>query len=309
MTRAARFTSCSERVLGPKILNTTPVASCTGSSNSGLLMAAIAASSALVLPTPVPIPIKALPASFMTDRTSAKSTLIKPGRTIISEIPTTPCRRISSATRNAAVTGVSSGMISSSLLLLTIITVSTFFRKRSIASVACRILRLPSKANGLVTIATVNAPLSFAISATTGAAPDPVPPPMPEVMKHKSVPCIIAAMSAADSSAASSPIDGSPPAPSPRVTEEPMFNTFAPSALLLPKACASVLMAQYSTPPTAVSSIRSTALHPPPPTPKTRMTHGLSPPSGMSGSTDAFNPGTSFAFRNPRKVPLPLERW
>mmetsp|Transcript_4367 Transcript_4367/g.5737 ORF Transcript_4367/g.5737 Transcript_4367/m.5737 type:complete len:291 (-) Transcript_4367:488-1360(-) len=288
------------------MLNTTPVASCTGSSKSGLLIAAIAASSALVFPTPVPMPMSALPASFMTDRTSAKSTLIRPGRTIISEIPTTPCRKISSATRKAAVTGVSSGIISSNLLLLTMITVSTFLRKRSIASVACRILRLPSNANGLVTIATVNAPLSFAISATTGAAPDPVPPPIPDVIKHRSVPCIIAAISEADSSAAISPMAGSPPAPRPRVTEAPIFKTLAPRALLLPKACASVLMAQYSTPSTAVSNMRSTALQPPPPTPNTRITHGLKPPSGIRGAAADLRPGTSFTFRNPKNVPRPF---
>jgi len=39
----------------------------------------------------------------------------------------------------------------------------------------------PSKLNGLVTTATVSAPTSFAISAMIGAAPVPVPPPMPAV--------------------------------------------------------------------------------------------------------------------------------
>ena len=41
----------------------------------------------------------------------------------------------------------------------------------------------PSNANGFVTTATVSAPMSFAISAMTGAAPVPVPPPMPAVTK------------------------------------------------------------------------------------------------------------------------------
>ena len=35
----------------------------------------------------------------------------------------------------------------------------------------------PSKPNGRVTTPTVNAPISLAILATTGAAPVPVPPP------------------------------------------------------------------------------------------------------------------------------------
>ena len=41
---------------------------------------------------------------------------------------------------------------------------------------------LPSKLNGLVTIATVKAPWLFAISAITGEAPVPEPPPIPAAM-------------------------------------------------------------------------------------------------------------------------------
>mmetsp|Transcript_26315 Transcript_26315/g.40769 ORF Transcript_26315/g.40769 Transcript_26315/m.40769 type:complete len:200 (-) Transcript_26315:384-983(-) len=199
-------------------------------------MAAAAASSALVLPVPIPIPIKAVPASYMTLRTSAKSTLISPGLIIISDIPTTPCLKISSATAKLRSSGVFSGMISRSLLLDTIITVSTAFRNRAIASVACFILRLPSKANGFVTIATVNAPDSFAISATTGAAPLPVPPPIPDVTNTKSAPAHTAAISSRDSSAASLPTSGFPPAPKPLVTVVPILRTAAPFALLRPKA-------------------------------------------------------------------------
>mmetsp|Transcript_25354 Transcript_25354/g.45738 ORF Transcript_25354/g.45738 Transcript_25354/m.45738 type:complete len:290 (+) Transcript_25354:610-1479(+) len=217
----------------------------------------------------------------MTLRTSAKSTLISPGRTIISEIPTTPCLKISSATRNDASSGVFSGMISSNLLFETMITVSTFCLNRSIASVACLILLRPSNANGLVTMATVNAPLSLLISATTGAAPLPVPPPIPLVMKHRSAPATMALISSRDSSAARRPMSGSPPAPRPRVTEEPMLRMAAPLAFERPRAWASVLMAQNSTPPMRVSSIRSTALLPPPPTPNTLITQGLNPPSGI----------------------------
>ena len=46
----------------------------------------------------------------------------------------------------------------------------------------------PSKVNGLVTTPIVRAPRLFAISATTGAAPVPVPPPLPAVMKTMSAP-------------------------------------------------------------------------------------------------------------------------
>mmetsp|Transcript_43285 Transcript_43285/g.92029 ORF Transcript_43285/g.92029 Transcript_43285/m.92029 type:complete len:322 (+) Transcript_43285:496-1461(+) len=245
-------------------------------------MAATAASSADVFPDPVPIPIRAVPASCMTLLTSAKSTLISPGLTMISEIPTTPCLSMSSATRNDASSGVFSGMMSRSLLFDTMMTVSTCSRSLSIASVACLIRRRPSNANGLVTMATVSAPLSLLISATTGAAPDPVPPPMPDVMKQRSAPETMADISSRDSSAARRPMSGSPPAPSPRVTEEPMLRMDAPLALDRPRAWASVLMAQNSTPPMRVSSMRSTALLPPPPTPNTLITQGLNPPSGIN---------------------------
>mmetsp|Transcript_25936 Transcript_25936/g.52526 ORF Transcript_25936/g.52526 Transcript_25936/m.52526 type:complete len:220 (-) Transcript_25936:78-737(-) len=218
------------------MLKTTPVASSTGASSNGLEIAATAASSAEVLPVPVPIPIKAVPASCITLRTSAKSTLINPGLTMISEIPTTPCLKMSSATRKDASKGVFSGIISSNLLFETMITVSTFCLKRSIASVACLILLLPSNANGFVTIATVNAPLSLLTSATTGAAPLPVPPPIPLVIKQRSAPLTMALISSRDSSAARRPISGSPPAPRPRVTEEPILRIWAPLALERPRA-------------------------------------------------------------------------
>ena len=38
------------------------------------------------------------------------------------------------------------------------------------------------------TVPTVNAPASLATSATIGAAPDPVPPPIPAVTKTRSLP-------------------------------------------------------------------------------------------------------------------------
>lgn len=40
-------------------------------------------------PVPVPIPIRAVPEFFMISLTSAKSTLISPGRTMISDVPIT----------------------------------------------------------------------------------------------------------------------------------------------------------------------------------------------------------------------------
>ena len=46
---------------------------------------------------------------------------------------------------------------------------------------AMRMRRWPSNWNGLVTTPTVRMPMSRAMRAMTGAAPVPVPPPMPAV--------------------------------------------------------------------------------------------------------------------------------
>eukprot|EP01033_Poteriospumella_lacustris_P016981 gene16980-gene17726 len=261
------------------MLNTTPRAFSIGRSNSGDEIAAAAASCARVRPDPRPMPISAVPALPMIDRTSAKSTLISPGRMMISDMPTTPWRNTSSATENARCSGVFSGMICSRRSFDTMISVSTSSRSRSIAPSACCIRRRPSNANGFVTTPTVRAPASRAISATMGAAPDPVPPPIPAVTNTKSDPVTIFRISARLSSAALRPLSGTPPAPRPRVTSFPMFSVCA----RLPKrdsACRSVLIAMKSTPLTPVSIMRATAFPPPPPTPITLITHGEMPPSG-----------------------------
>ena len=89
---------------------------------------------------------------------------------------------------------------------------------RSAASIRLR----PSKVKGLVTTPMVSAPLERAISAMIGAAPVPVPPPIPEVTKTMSASWRTLESSSRDSSAASSPTSGSPPQPRPRVTLRPM---------------------------------------------------------------------------------------
>ena len=65
---------------------------------------------------------------------------------------------------------------------------STCDLRRSMAASACRIRRAPSNVNGFVTTPTVRHPAFFAASATTGAAPEPVPPPMPATTKTMSEP-------------------------------------------------------------------------------------------------------------------------
>src|SRR5579875_1449137 len=124
-----------------------------------------------------------------------------------------------------------------------------------------------SNRNGFVTTPTVNAPSSFEISAMTGAAPVPVPPPMPAVTKTISAPRKALANISRLSSAAFFPISGFAPAPKPRVSFSPISRRV--SAFASFKACASVLTTMNSTPLTPDSIIRLTALHPPPPTPIT----------------------------------------
>ena len=129
-------------------------------------------------------------------------------------------------------------------------------------------LRLgPSKAKGRVTTATVNALTSRAHSATTGAAPVPVPPPMPAVMKTISDPRRASRISLRLSGAARSPISGRAPAPSPRVNFSPICILFGD--LLISNACESVLTAMNSTPSKPDSIILFTAFEPPPPMPIT----------------------------------------
>mmetsp|Transcript_2584 Transcript_2584/g.3965 ORF Transcript_2584/g.3965 Transcript_2584/m.3965 type:complete len:258 (-) Transcript_2584:382-1155(-) len=243
-------------------------------------MAATAASCALIFPLPVPTPMRAVPAFFITALTSAKSTFTNPGLIIISDIPTTPCLKISSATKNASVTGVLSGTICNSLSFDTTMRVSTCFCNSSMASSACLIRFLPSKLNGLVTTPTVKHPQSsLATSATNGEAPLPVPPPIPAVQNTRSAPLQMRLMSEMFSMAAPFPTSGLPPAPNPRVVLRPMFRVFGARERV--RAWASVLMAQNDTPSILVSIMRFTAFPPPPPTPSTLITQGLpNPPSG-----------------------------
>ena len=75
----------------------------------------------------------------------------------------------------------------------------------------------PSQSKGLVTTPTVRIPISLAILAITGAAPVPVPPPIPAVINSMCAPSIEARMSASAISAASRPFSGLLPAPNPVV--------------------------------------------------------------------------------------------
>src|ERR1035437_668745 len=171
-----------------------------------------------------------------------------------------------------------------------VIKVSTLALRPSAARSATSLRRTPSKLNGLVTMPIVSAPSSFAISATTGAAPEPVPPPRPAVMKTLAESRSASAIFSVSSSAALLPTFESPPAPRPLVILSPMRILWGASDWS--SACASVLQAMNSTPIISARIIRLTALLPPPPTPMTRMSAKFSE-SDRSGI--AYPPGGSPA--------------
>ena len=125
----------------------------------------------------------------------------------------------------------------------------------------------PSKLKGSVTIPTVRMPNSREICEITGAAPVPVPPPIPPVMNTISAPSNRDVMASRSASIASRPTVEFAPAPRPLVRFFPTW-IFC-SEGLLSRSWASVLMAMKSTPCIPDVIIRVTAFPPAPPTPTT----------------------------------------
>ena len=248
----------------------TPLAPSIEDSSSGLEMADFAASVARSAPDPIPIPMSADPAPDITDLTSAKSRLIRPGVVINDVIPSTPWYSTWSAMRKASIIGMLGSATCSSRSLGTTINVSTAFLSSVIPRSACVARLRPSNPNGRVTTPIVSAPRFLAISATMGAPPVPVPPPSPAVMKTMSAPLRISSISSPCSVDARWPTSGSDPAPRPRVVSRPM-SSFT-SASDIRSVWASVLTAMNSTPRRPASIIRFTAFTPPPPIPTTLMT-------------------------------------
>ena len=144
----------------------------------------------------------ARPMFAMIVRTSAKSTLTTPLCWMRSLMPLTAWYRTSSALRKAS-TNVRSSPPSSdrSFWFGMVMSVSTCSVSICRPISARRARCLPSKAKGLVTTPTVRAPSSRATWAITGAAPVPVPPPMPAVMKTMSAPWMHSLMRCTSSSA------------------------------------------------------------------------------------------------------------
>ena len=207
----------------------------------------------------------ALPGSPITVRTSSKSTLTWPGTLMISAMPPTAFFSTSLAWAKASSWVMSSPSTSSSFSLSTTISESTLASSSARPLSALVMRRPPSQSKGLVTTPTVRMPISLATRAITGAAPVPVPPPMPAVMNSMCAPSIAARMSstasfrrlaallrlAAGAQAAVAQLDG-------------LVRGAARAS-----ACASVLAQMNSTPCTPRSIMCSTALPPPPPTPIT----------------------------------------
>ena len=154
--------------------------------------------------------------------TSAKSRLMMPGMVMMSEMPCTAWRRMSSATRKDSKNPASWATASSFSLGMTMV-VSTESISSCRPRSACFMRRLPSNANGLVTTATVSAPISLAREAIIGAAPVPVPPPSPVVTKTMSAPSRASMILSASSSAALRPTSGLAPAPRPLVSLTPSW--------------------------------------------------------------------------------------
>ena len=222
---------------------------------------------ALLSPDASPVPIIARPILFMIVFTSAKSKLINPGTTIKSVILLTPACKTSSAIENASANVVFSSATLNKFWFGITIVVSTKCSNSFNPCSAILILPAPSNWNGLVTTATVSIPNSLATRAITGAAPVPVPPPIPAVMKSMFVPSSLSIISCLVSSAEDLPISGWEPAPNPLVTWTP--NCIFESLKDLDRACASVLAATNSTPDNPDWIILLIALPPAPPTPNT----------------------------------------
>ena len=112
-----------------------------------------------------------------------------------------------------------------------------------------------------------------------GAAPVPVPPPIPAVMKTISVPSSTWEMRALDSSADFWPMSGLEPAPIPPVSFSPIWTLFL--HLDFSRSCLSVLTATNSTPLTSDAIMRLITLLPAPPTPMTLILTTLSAVSAI----------------------------
>src|ERR1051325_6180650 len=258
-------TSPSVRSSPPVMLMSTPVAPVMEMlSSSGDEIACCTASIARFSPRPMPVPMIAAPPFCITVRTSAKSTFTIPVTVMSDEMPCVACSSTSSAFFRASWNGMPLPTTARSRSFGTTTMVSTCLRISAMPISACRMRLRPSNRKGFVTMPMVRAPKSRAIWEMIGAAPVPVPPPMPQVTNTRSAFWRECSTSSRFSSMAWRPISGRAPAPNPRVSFLPIC-TFT-SALLLSRACASVFTEMNSTPWSPSSTMRLRALPPPPTT-------------------------------------------
>ncbi len=193
--------------------------------------------------------------------------------------------------RKASDTGVLRATVWSRRSLGMAMTESTHSLSWARPSRAWVMRRLPSRPKGSVTTATVRtlpvSPPSWpAMEATTGAAPVPVPPPRPAVMKTMSEPSRASQIFSVSSTAAWRPTSGLAPAPRPLVSLPPIW--IFTGARFARRAWRSEFTAMNSTPWRPEAIMRAMALPPPPPTPTTLMRAPF-----VSSSAKVMRPGLS----------------
>ena len=127
--RAASLISKRPRSEPPWTDSSTPCAPSMEASSRGELIASSAAWTARSSPRAEPMPMSAEPAPCMTDLTSAKSRLIRPGVVMRSVMPWTPERSTWSAERNASIIETLRSLIDSSRSLGMTMRVSTSSRR------------------------------------------------------------------------------------------------------------------------------------------------------------------------------------
>ncbi len=208
--------------------------------------------------------------------------------------------RTSSHTLNASVSDVPRSTTASSRSLGITMSVSTSARSSARPSSACRMRRRPSNRNGLVTTATVRAPVCLAMRAMTGAEPVPVPPPMPAVRNTMSLSASASWIACSSSSAARRPWAGSPPEPRPRVATAPIWMRVGASDWL--SAWRSVLAEMKSTPRSPAPIMRFTALPPAPPQP---ITFSRAEAVDSSSSSNEVMSTSPCAFPDPLAAAVP----
>ena len=235
-------------------------------SSSGLAIAARAALMARLSPDEYPMPISAVPASFMILRTSAKSVLMRPGVVIRSAMPWTPCRSTSSQILNALTIDVCSSEICSNRSFGITISVSTLSFSHSIPCCAwIRDVALEGerashdpdgeRADAAGNVGDDRRPTGASASTFAGGDEDHVC-----ALEHLfDLSAVLFCRGASDL--------GSGSCAEPAGALRPM-SKFT-SASLVNSACTSVFTAMNSTPLRPASTMRFTALQPPPPIPMT----------------------------------------